>query len=91
MGRTISLNINLDDLPADQAADLRRLIDESDFINLDDAPLKKHTPDQFRYTITVDTGKFQHTVHTSDSSAPETLRPLLHDLLERTRTKERSG
>ena len=87
MGRTVSLSLNLDELPADQSGTLERLVDESDFFNLDDSQLKNHAPDQFLYTITVDTGKIQHTVHASDSSMLETLRPLLNDLLARTRMK----
>ena len=70
MGRTVSLSVNLDELPADQSGTLKRLVDESDFFNLDDSPLKNHAPDQFLYTITVDTGKIQHTIHASDSVAP---------------------
>jgi hypothetical protein len=87
MGRKVSLSLELDELPADQSATLKWLVEESDFFNLDDSPLKKHPSDQFLYTITVDNGITQHTVHTSDSSAPEALRPLLHDLMARTRMK----
>jgi hypothetical protein len=91
MGRKVSLSLNLDELPADQSATLKRLVDESDFFNLDDSPLKNNAPDQFLYMITVDNGKTQHTVHANDSSAPETLRPLLHDLLARARMKGKAA
>ena len=85
MGRKVSLSLDLDELSPDQSATLKRLIEESDFFNLDNSPLRKHAPDQFLYTITVDNGTIQHTVHTSDSSAPATLRPLLNELSAHTK------
>ena len=88
MGRKVSLSLSLDELPADQSGTLERLVNESDFFNLDDSPLKNHAPDQFLYMIIVDTGKIQHTVHANDTSMPETLRPLIHELMAHTRTRD---
>lgn len=81
MGRKVSVNLNLDELPSDQAATLRRLVDESDFFALDDSPTKTTRPDEFLYTITITTGTIQHIVRASDSSTPESLRPLLKEIL----------
>ena len=39
-------------------------------------------PDQFTYTITVETKKWEHTVITGDTSAPEKMQELL-ELLNR--------
>jgi hypothetical protein len=83
MGRTVSLSLDLDDLPADQAETLRLLIDNADFFNL---PADSHSPpvpDAFTYTITITTDERTHTVRTSDTTAPEILRPLLMDLSAR--------
>ncbi|MBI5839259.1 MAG: hypothetical protein HZB19_04080 [Chloroflexi bacterium] len=87
MGRKVTLNLNLDELPPDQAQTLSLLIDESDFFNLPDSPAKPPVPDSFLYTITVTTDTRQHTVHTSDTTAPERLRPLLIDLSARARAR----
>ena len=80
MGRTISLDLDLDEMPADQSATLKRLVDESDFFELSDAPKKTSRLDEFSYTITITTGTIHHTIRISDSSAPESLRPLLREL-----------
>ena len=37
-------------------------------------------PDEYEYIVTVEAGNTHHTIHTSDSSAPESLRPLLEKL-----------
>lgn len=81
MGRKVSLNLNLDEMPADQSAALRRLVDESDFFALDESPGKSSRPDEFIYTITITTSTIQHIVRVGDSSMPDGLRPLLKELL----------
>ena len=88
MGRKVSLSINLEDLPPDQARTLSLLLDESDFFNLPENPAKTPVPDSFLYSITVTRDKQKHTVHTGDTIAPEKLRPLLTDLSARARAKK---
>jgi hypothetical protein len=39
-------------------------------------------PDEYEYVITVVAGNSIHTVHVSDTSMPESLRPLVEDLTE---------
>ena len=80
MGRKVTLSLDLDEMPADQSATLRRLVDESDFFDLTGSPKTTSRLDEYNYTITITTGTIQHTIRTSDSSAPETLRPLLSEL-----------
>ena len=86
MGRTTSLTLDLNDLPHDQAEVLRRLLEEANFINLNEELVTGAMPDEFDYTISVETDELHHTVHASDSSAPDSLRPLIHELTERART-----
>jgi hypothetical protein len=43
-----------------------------------------------KYTVTVEAGNTHHTIHTSDSSAPDSLRPLL-DKLSRLAREDNSG
>jgi hypothetical protein len=85
MGRTVSLSLDLDELPADQAQALRLLIDNADFFNLPADSPDSPTPDAFSYTVTVTDGERQRTIHTDDISAPDSLRPLLDDLSARSR------
>jgi hypothetical protein len=85
MGRKVNLTLVLDDLPPDQARTLNLLLDESDFFNLPGNPAKPAVPDSFLYAITVTTDKQKHAIRTSDTAAPEKLRPLLVDLSARAR------
>ena len=89
MGSKSSLTINLDELPLDQAESLRLLLDESHFLTLPENPPTHPAPDGFQYTITVETGTIAHTIRTSDTTAPDKLRPLIEDLSQRARSQRR--
>jgi hypothetical protein len=89
MGLKSSLTIKLDDLPLDQAETLRRLLDEANFFKLSENPPTRPNPDGFQYTVTVETDTAKHTVHTSDTSAPDELRPLLQELSRRARVQRK--
>ena len=89
IGSKSGMTINLDDLPLDQAEMLRRLLDEANFFTLLAKPSTDPIPDGFRYTITVESDTNQHTVHTSDTTAPDELRPLLQELSQRARLQNR--
>ena len=90
MGSKSSLVIKLDELPLDQAETLRRLLDEAKFFTLAENPPTHPNPDGFQYTITVETGTAKHTIHTSDTTAPAELRPLLQELSQRARRKPKT-
>jgi hypothetical protein len=90
MGRSVSLTIELDDLSPDQAGTLRKLVDEAHFFTLKENPPARPNPDGFQYTITVETDKARHTIHTSDTNAPEELRPLLQELSQRARSQHKA-
>ena len=85
MGRQVSLNLELDELPSDQALILKRLVDESDFFNLTEPASKKTVADGFAYSLTVNNGKYERTFHLSDTNIPHALRPLFENLIARTR------
>lgn len=80
----------LDDLPDDQAHQLRELFDDVDFDELP-SQLNKNDKmaDGFTYVITVQSDKGTHTVTTSDTSAPEKLQPLLELLVKIAKQKAR--
>lgn len=85
MGRRVSLNLDLDELPPDQALTLKRLVDESDFFNLTELPPKKAVPDGFTYSLTIINGESERTLKLDDSNIPPPLRPLFENLIARTR------
>jgi hypothetical protein len=82
MGRKVTIHLNLDELPARQSRTLLRLLREADFFNLPEDLISQSLPDAFTYTITVEEETQSHTIHLSDTTATETLRPLLDDLSE---------
>jgi hypothetical protein len=80
LGREVESDIDLNQLPDDEAQELQRLILESNLFNTPQNLIEPARHDEYEYTITVDAGSSHHTVQTSDSTAPESLRPLLEKL-----------
>jgi hypothetical protein len=89
-GIRLATDFDLDDLPDEQANQLRKLLDDMDFDELPEKLMKgNQMPDEFTYSITVETENRQHTVITSDTSAPEKMQPLLELLQRITRQRAR--
>lgn len=80
MGRKMSLTLDLDSLPSDQAETLRRLLETSNFFSLPASSSAPPVPDEFTYFITVTTDAIEHTIETSDTTMDESLRPLVEEL-----------
>jgi hypothetical protein len=77
-GMRIATDLKLDDLPDEQAHTISELLDDLDFRELPEQMMNEEgMPDQFTYTITVETKKWEHTVITGDVSAPEKMQELL--------------
>ena len=87
MGRKAAVDLDLNKLPADQAWTLRRLLDESNFLSLEES-LTAPGParDEFQYSITVQTRNIEHCIRFSDASMPDSLRPLVEELSNLART-----
>jgi len=82
-GIRFAADFELDDLPKEQAHQLHELLDDLDFDELPEQILgDQQVADGFTYSITVASEKRQHTVTTSEASAPEKMGPLL-ELLNR--------
>jgi hypothetical protein len=79
-GKELHLDLDLNNLPEDEAQMLQKLLDEADFFRIPEHPAGRFTPDEFKYTISVDAGQTSHTVHTSDSTMPKALLPLTKEL-----------
>jgi hypothetical protein len=86
MGRKVNFSVDLDELPHDQAEILQQLLKKADFFNLPENLISRPVPDEFTYSITVETAKLRHMVRFSDTSMTDSLRPLLDDLSVRARS-----
>ncbi len=80
MGREIESNFDLDKMPEEESQEIQRLVLETNFFNIPQNLIEPSKHDEYEYTITVESGNSHHTVHTSDTSAPDSLRPLLEKL-----------
>ena len=82
LGREIDVDIDLNELPDGEAQKLMQLIAETNFFKIPQNLIAHATPDEYEYTVTVEAGNTHHTIQTSDSNAPESLRPLLDELVQ---------
>jgi emfourin len=89
MGRTTNLVLNLEDLPEQEARELRRLVEQADFFHLDEDLAPSPARDDYSYRITVETDEGERTIRVRDASAPEGLRPLLQELSRRARLQRK--
>lgn len=91
MGRKVSLDVQMRDLPAEKAEALQKLIDESDFLQLTDSvPDSDSARDGFQYRISVEAQIIQHTIETTEFTMPTKLRPLIDELTTLARTMRTS-
>lgn len=77
LGQDIYLDLELDTLPASEAFTLMRLVQRADFFKLPENLVASPTADEYLYYLTVDSGSMRHRIRTSDTGAPESLRPLI--------------
>ena len=79
-GREIETSIDLNELPAGEMQQIMQMITETNFFSIPQNLIQTSIPDEHEYTITVDAGNTHHSIQTTDSTAPESLRPLLEKL-----------
>ena len=80
LGHSIHVNLDLDTIPAQEALRLLQQIQRSDFFNLPQNLAVQSGPDEFLYAITVETGSSKHSIRTTDTTMPESLRPMVDTL-----------
>lgn len=80
IGTGMRFQIDLDQLPINDARYIDRLIEQAQFFNLPENLIIKFNPDEYQYTITIDLGMTCHTVRTNDTTMPASLRPLVDGL-----------
>jgi len=89
-GMRVATELKLHDLSDEHANQIVELLDDMDFKELpEELTGKESMPDQFTYTITVETKKWEHTVVTGDVSAPEKMQELLQLLNRLARTQKK--
>jgi hypothetical protein len=90
IGRELTMDFDLNNMPASEAQRLHNMLNESKFFEVPVVNDLRTGPDEYEYVITVVAGNSIHTVHVSDTSMPETLRPLIEDLTEIAKEASRS-
>ena len=70
IGQGMRLQLDLAQLPDQDARYLIHLIEQAEFFNLPENLIIKFNPDEYQYTITVDVGVLSHTVRTNDTTMP---------------------
>jgi hypothetical protein len=80
VGGGTRLELNLNSLPISMVRNITRLVEEAQFFDLPENLIRSFKPDESQYTITVDAGITNHTVHTNDSTMPRSLRLLVKEL-----------
>ena len=80
LGQPIDTTLDLDSLPSGENQQLLHLIQKADFFHIPENLVAPSTTDEFLYTITVQAGATRHRVRVSDTSMPESLRPLISEL-----------
>jgi len=89
-GIRLAADFELGELPEEQVHTLTDLLDDLDFAELPENPSSDSSmPDEFTYTITVESEKWKHTVVTGDSSADEKMQELLHILNQLLRSQSK--
>jgi hypothetical protein len=82
IGKEISMDLDLGSIPGPAAQRLHGLLTESNFFEVPESSSLISSPDEYEYLITVIAGNSMRTVHTTDTSMPESLRPLVEKLTE---------
>ena len=82
MGREMTMNFDLNEMPGSVARRLDNLLTSSNFFEVPVVSDLITSPDEYEYDITVVAGNSIHTIHVSDTSMPESLRPLVEELTE---------
>jgi hypothetical protein len=80
-GMVMSFDVQTETLPADEANDLKNLVDAAGFFDLPSKIVSDElSRDKFQYQLTITTEDEQHTVEVGDAAVPNSLWPLLEKL-----------
>ena len=82
IGKELSMDLDLSSIPGPTAQRLQNHLMEANFFEIPDVSNLMTQPDEYEYVITVVAGNSIRTVHVTDTSMPESLRPLVEDLAQ---------
>jgi emfourin len=82
MESEMAMDFDLDSMPGSVARRLQSLLTDSNFFEVPVVNDLRVAPDEYRYDITVVAGNSIHTIHVSDTSMPQTVRPLVEELTD---------
>ena len=84
VGREFQTVVDTNQIPPEQALSLLEKVDYADFFQLPEltsSGLESATiPDEMLYRLTIEVAGVEHTIETSELSAPDELQPLLQEL-----------
>ena len=86
MDREMAMSFDLDTMPGSVARRLQNLLTDANFFEVPVVNDLRAAPDEYQYDITVVAGNSIHTVHVTDTSMPQSIRPLVDELTELTET-----
>ena len=86
MDGEMGMSFDLDTMPGSVARRLQNLLTDSNFFEVPVVNDLRAAPDEYQYEITVVAGNSIHTVHVTDTSMPQSIRPLVDELTELTET-----
>ena len=82
MGREMAMDFDLGSMPGSVSQRLQGLLTASNFFEVPLVQDLHANPDEYQYDITVVAGNSLHTIHVSDTSMPDSIRPLVEELTE---------
>ena len=82
MDSEMAMDFDLDSMPGSVARRLQSLLTDSNFFEVPVVNDLRTAPDEYQYDITVVAGNSIHTIHVSDTSMPQSIRPLVEELTE---------
>ena len=80
-GMRLATSVDTEQLPAEQASTLDKLISDAGFFQLPERIMPAAPgPDRYEYQLTVTAPQHTHSVVVNEAAAPDSLRPLLNYL-----------
>ncbi|MCP4424581.1 MAG: hypothetical protein GY803_08830 [Chloroflexi bacterium] len=83
-GRPMTCEVDTETMPAEEAIALQEMVTSASFFEMPQS--SSEARDQFQYKLIVEAEKVKYTVETTDTAAPDSLRPLLRRLTIMTRS-----
>ena len=88
-GITSKLELASDTLPSSEVQQLEHMVVDSGFLGFDkNDSIRGEAPDQFSYRVTIEYKNEKNTVELSETTIPESFRPLFNYLNQKARSRK---